>query len=373
MMNAGLLIATALACVLLVRLLSIGLRGRNLPPGLNSRPPTLPLIGNLHQLPKKDIHVQHLKWAQEYGPIFSLKLGSQTVIVLASGSMIKRLVDKRSANYADRPSLFMQGVFEQSRIILRGYDDLWKVERKLYHGFMNSTKAARYAPYQDLETKQLCFDLLGRPEAFEALITRMTFSAATSMTYGFRVTDPQNPVMQELLKNAHGFLSMVHKSQLFDWYPQLRPIVKWVPSFMFLMYRDAREVFRREKIQFHQLLDDARRNMNDENALPSFAADIARAQESWKGKPDGAILTDRAAAYIAGIAMEGATDTQSNQLASFIKAMTLYPDCQTKAQKELEEVVGPDRMPDANDLDKLRYLRQVMKETLRCKYERRTV
>jgi hypothetical protein len=50
-----------------------------------------------------------------------------------------------------------------------------------------------------------------------------------------------------------------------------------------------------------------------------FAADIVRAQEAWKGKQDGAILTDRAAAYIAGIAMEAATDTQSNQLVSFVK------------------------------------------------------
>ena len=36
------------------------------------------------------------------GPIFHLKLGSQDVVVLASGEMIKKLVDKRSGNYADR-------------------------------------------------------------------------------------------------------------------------------------------------------------------------------------------------------------------------------------------------------------------------------
>jgi hypothetical protein len=184
--------------------------------------------------------------------------------------VIRRLIDKRSGNYADRPSLFMQDVFEDSRIILRGYDDLWKVERKLYHGFLNSTKAARYAPYQDLESKQLCFDLLHHPDAFETVIARMTLSAGTSMAYGFRVTDPENPVMKELLKNAHGFFTMVHKSQLFDWYPQLRPIVKWLPSFMYPMYRDAKEVFRREKIQFHQLLNDTRKVMDNENAPPSM-------------------------------------------------------------------------------------------------------
>lgn len=203
------------------------------------------------------------------GPIFSVKLGSQTVIVLASGEMIKKLVDKRSGNYADRPSLFMQDIFEHSRIIMRGYDDLWKVERKLYHQFLNSTKAARYIPYQDLETKQLCADLLDHPDDFEALITRTTLSAATSMTYGFRVTDPENPVMVELLRNAHGFFTMVHKSQLFDWYPQLRPIAKWLPSFVYPMYQNARGVFVRENKQFHDLLDEGGKSLAKENALPS--------------------------------------------------------------------------------------------------------
>ncbi|OQV09706.1 hypothetical protein CLAIMM_13798 [Cladophialophora immunda] len=359
--DARFFITLAVVCFLLVRVLSIGKRSRKLPPG----PPTLPIIGNIHQIPKKDIHLQHQKWAKEYGPIFSLKMGTQDVIVLASGEMIKRVMDKRSGNYADRPSLFMQDVFEHSRIIMRGYDDLWKVERKLYHQFLNSTKAARYIPYQDLETKQLCFDLLHRPEDFEALIMRTTMSAATSMAYGFRVTDPNNQVMKELLHNAHGFFTMVHKSQVLDWYPQLRWIVRWLPPFLYPMYRDAKEIFRRETLQFHQLLNDTRKKIAHDNSLPSFASDIVRAQESWKGKQEGAILTDHAAAYIAGVAMEAATDTQGNQLVAFIKAMMLYPDEQKRAHAQLDDVVGNDRLPKPSDLEKLPYIRQIMKEVVR--------
>jgi hypothetical protein len=43
-----------------------------------------------------------------------------TLIVLASGEMIKRLIDKRSGNYADRQSLYMAALYEDSRIIMRG-------------------------------------------------------------------------------------------------------------------------------------------------------------------------------------------------------------------------------------------------------------
>jgi len=47
----------------LYRLSKIGSRPKGYPPG----PPTLPLIGNLHLMPKERAYLQFQKWAQEYG------------------------------------------------------------------------------------------------------------------------------------------------------------------------------------------------------------------------------------------------------------------------------------------------------------------
>ena len=55
------------------------------------------------------------------------------------------------------------------------------------------------------------------------------------------------------------------------------------------------------------------------DVLVGFASDILKAQQMCKGTPNGSLLTDHAASYIAGIAMEGASDTQSNSLAGFVK------------------------------------------------------
>lgn len=48
--------------------------------------------------------------------------------------------------------------------------------------------------------------------------------------------------------------------------------------------------------------------------------------------------------------------------------MLLYPEAQKKAQKQLDAVIGPDRLPGPNDIDKLPYVRQIMKENLRCEF-----
>lgn len=245
------------------------------------------------------------------------------MIVLTTGEAIKSIVDKKSGNYSDRPRLFMQDIWEGSRIIMRGYDSLWKVERKLYHQFLNVTKASRYVPYQDLETKQLIADLLSNPAEFEELITRTTLSVATSMSHGFRVLNRKSPVMVELMTNTHGFFVMVNSSKLMDWYPQLRPLLRYLPTWIYPMMAKAKAIYHRERAQFQQLYQEAKATSQQDSTIPSFSADIYSAQETWKGTENGQLLTDHAAAYIAGIAMEGAADTTSNTLAGLIKVREL--------------------------------------------------
>ena len=40
-------------------------------------------------------------------PVFSLQLGTKTMIVLSSDIAVKDVLDKRSSNYSDRPDMFI--------------------------------------------------------------------------------------------------------------------------------------------------------------------------------------------------------------------------------------------------------------------------
>lgn len=89
--------------LLLWQLSKIGRRPSNYPPG----PPTLPLIGNLHLMPKKHAHLQFQKWAEEYGPVYSIMFGPRVAIVLSSDVAVKDLLDKRNSIYSGRPEMYM--------------------------------------------------------------------------------------------------------------------------------------------------------------------------------------------------------------------------------------------------------------------------
>jgi hypothetical protein len=52
-------------------------------------------------------------------------------------------------------------------------------------------------------------------------------------------------------------------------------------------------------------------------------------------------------------------------LSIFVLAMVLYPECQLKAQAEIDTVLGCGRLPEFHDRDSLLYLECVVQETLR--------
>lgn len=95
-----------LIAALAYRLSRIGRRPAHYPPG----PPTLPLIGNLHLMPKEKAHLQFQKWAEEYGPVYSLVLGTKVMVVLNTDQAVKDLLDKRSGIYSSRPDMYVSRI-----------------------------------------------------------------------------------------------------------------------------------------------------------------------------------------------------------------------------------------------------------------------
>lgn len=45
--------------------------------------------------------------------------------------------------------------------------------------------------------------------------------------------------------------------------------------------------------------------------------------------------------------------------------MVLYPECQKRAQDEIDAVVGTNRLPELEDRERLPYVECVMQETMR--------
>jgi len=54
-----------------------------------------------------------------------------------------------------------------------------------------------------------------------------------------------------------------------------------------------------------------------------------------------------------------------SSISSFMLAMTLHPDAQTKGQEEIDHIVGKDRLPTLDDRPSLPYVESIYRETMR--------
>lgn len=66
--------------------------------------------------------------------------------------------------------------------------------------------------------------------------------------------------------------------------------------------------------------------------------------------------------YIGGNLIEGGADTTSAFLQTLILALVNFPAVQARAQEELDSVIGDERSPQLDDIERLPYIQAVIKE-----------
>ncbi|KAI0196404.1 cytochrome P450 [Astrocystis sublimbata] len=308
-------------------------------------------------MPKEKGHLQFQKWADEYGPIYSLILGTQTMIVLSSDQAVKDLLDRRSGIYSSRPDMYLGHniVGGSNRMVLMEYGDTWRMIRGVVHNMLNLKSSRAYVPYQDLESKAMLVGLLEEPSKFFNHIRRYTYSLSTQMVFGFRSTDFEDPKLEQLIDGFEHWseISGSQSAALLDVYP----ILRYLPDALLPQKRRAMKLHEKERGLYVGHYLDAKKRFKEGTAKPCACSDIARAQDEFK-------LSDNLAGYTACSLLEAGSDTSASTLLGFVQAMLIFPEAARLAQAEIDRVCG-DRIPDLNDLPDLPYIRGCMKESLR--------
>ncbi|KAM5539369.1 hypothetical protein V8D89_006821 [Ganoderma adspersum] len=143
-------------------------RGRPLPPG----PISLPVIGNLLDLPKMRPWVGFRDLCNKYGDIVYVCSPNQDHVVLGSTAAISEFLDKRTANTSDR--------FVASTIHLLGadwvlglmqYGQRWRDYRRAMWQHFHPGALSRYQPVQLAISRLLLTKLLQDPLNFKQHIS----------------------------------------------------------------------------------------------------------------------------------------------------------------------------------------------------------
>lgn len=142
-----------------------------------------------------------------------------------------------------------------------------------------------------------------------------------------------------------------------DVFPVLQHLPEWAPGTGFL--RKAREW----RTKLEEFVDGpyefVKESMRAGTALPSFCSTLIEEGETKDARGDFDLRWTANSMYAAGI------DTTFTLVLQFFLVMREYPDAMAKAQKEIDSVVGSDRLPTFADRKNLPYVEALFNECLR--------
>ncbi|KAI0114398.1 cytochrome P450 [Nemania sp. FL0031] len=344
-----------------VRVLSI-----RRPPNFPPCPPTLPVLGNLHQLSPESGYkkLAELCWRYSSRGLMGLQLGPSThAVVINNLKVANDLIDQRGAIYSSRPlthSTMTMPPPGDYHLALIEYGPKWRKERKTFMEFLKESELDSRTPIDEAESSQLMYELLVEPDRFREHILRYHGALLSAPIFGMRGKDFAHGSLMRRFFDLMGDWSLITTPNFIPPF-DIFPFLKFVPDFVTPWRGWKQKVRSVGKIQhalYREFVTGPREALARGGNRECFMLDLLRKQEK-EGYSDVDID------YIAGVFMEGGAETTASAFSTFILIMAAFPAILKKAQEEVDKVYGNNKMPMRTSDTELPYLRACMLEVLR--------
>ncbi|XP_054831879.1 cytochrome P450 2K4-like [Eublepharis macularius] len=330
--------------------------GRDFPPG----PRPLPLIGNLHLIDLKRPYRTMAKLSKQYGPVFSIQMGFQKMVVLAGYETVKEALVNQADAFAGRPVVPLFEEFMKGHGIIFARGENWKVMRR----FTLTTLRDYGMGKKTIEDRivEECSFLIHRFKSYEGkpfetttIMNGAVANIIVSILLGKRF-EYEDPTFIRLLSliNENVRLFGSPSVLLYNIFPPLGFLVGARKTV--LNNRDELHAFIQATFIEHLKELDA----NDQRSLiDSF---LIRQQEE-KNKTNGFFHNENLKSLVANLFGAG-TETTSTTLRWGLLLMMKYPEIQSKVQEEIAQVVGS-AQPRTEHRAKMPYTDAVIHEVQR--------
>lgn len=366
------ILVVALALVLLYNIWKIKKSSQRVK-GLQAPEPSgaLPLIGHLHLLGGQTPLARKLAaFVDNYGPIFQIRLGAYTALVVCNLEGIKECFTTNDKVLASRPKS-SHGIhlgYNYAGFGFAPYGAYWTKLRKLTMLELLSSRrleSLRHVYESEIDTfmKDLALFVGGKTQVKVVIsewLERLTFNIITKMIAGKRYFSYLQDVHDV---EAHGIVKLIkefmHVSG--DFVPSdLIPLLGWFPlhgKVLKSMKRIAKDLdclvgswveehsMNKSKDQEHDFIDVMLSVIEDDPASGHTRDTIIKAN-------------------IMNLMLAG-SDTTSTTLTWILAILLNNRHTVTRAQEEVDLHVGRDTRVEASHIKNLVYLQAIVKETLR--------
>ncbi|KAG1727776.1 cytochrome P450 [Suillus paluster] len=332
---------------------------KNLPPG----PTPIPFLGNLFDIKVDAPWISYTEMQETYGDIIYTRALNMEIIVLNSEEVANELLEKRSRVYSDRPYIATTDLFgwEWATSLAR-YGARFRIHRRLYHQVFRSEVALTYRPRQLQKAYEMLKFILHDPSHYAGHFEVFAASVVMSVVYDYNITS-HDDVVHNAVKRASDLILRVatpEKAAVFGAFPLLKKLPSWVPG---LGLKDALLSKQYVKDMLNTPYNHVRHNMANGSAQTSMVSDALRRYHVLEDADNPEMVMEIKAS--AATAYAGSVETTVSSLFIFMLAMVNNPEVQERAQAEIDQVVGFDRLPNFDDLPTLPYVGALIREVKR--------
>ncbi|XP_034377265.1 steroid 17-alpha-hydroxylase/17,20 lyase [Arvicanthis niloticus] len=332
--------------------------------------PFLPLVGSLPFLPRHGhIHDNLFKLQKKYGPIYSLRLGTRTSVIIGHYQLAREMLIKKGKEFSGRPQMVTLGLLSNQGkgVAFSDAGSSWQLHRKLVFSTFSL-----FRDDQKLE-KIIC---QGANSLCDLMLTHNEESIDPTMPIYLSVIniiciicfnisyEKKDPKLVSIYNFTEGIMNALGDSSLVDTFPwltifpnkaleKLKGHIKSRDETLAEIFKSCKEKFNSESISsLTDLLIQAKMNADNNNTGEGQDPDVLS---------DEHILSTVGDIFGAGI------ETSISTMKWILAFLVHNPEVKKKIQKEIDQYIGFIRTPTLSDRTHLLMLEATIREVLRIR------
>jgi cytochrome P450 len=328
-------------------------------------PRGVPVLGNALQIKPKELHRLLDSWADQFGPLFSFRLGTTRVLAISEAETLQQIL-------RDRPERFrrwrkIEGIANdiKSDGLFTAEGAKWRRQRKFVMQALNPSHLREFTPRLEqvvgrLRRKWWRAALAGSTIDAHSDLMRLTVDVTSGLAFGKDLNsleDQVDPIEKHLDKIFPAVARRVTAPVPYWRYVRLPAdretdeAVREIGKTIDALIAETRE----------RLAADPQLRAHPRNLLEALVA--AQEKEGSEGPRDDEIAANVMTLLLAG------EDTTANSISYMIYFLMQYPQVQAAVQEEVDRVFAMADQPwqDPGLPEKLRYLDAFAHESMRCK------
>ncbi|CAA7015250.1 unnamed protein product [Microthlaspi erraticum] len=338
----------------------------NLPPG----PSSLPIIGNMHQfagLPHRCFHHLSIK----YGPVVLLRLGFVPMVVISSSEAAEEVLKSHDLSCCSRPKTYATGKLSYGfkDISFSEYGEYWREMRKLAVIELFSLKKVQ--SFKSIREEEVGFmvkkvsesALKKSPMDLSKTFFSLTASIICRVALGQNFNESgfvlERDRIEELVSEAMLALGSFTCSDLFP--GGVGRFLDW----FFGRHKRINKVFEEFDAFYQQVIDDHLAGKKTVDSPADIVELLLDLMDKQGNKDYFKLSIDHIKAVLMDVFLAG-VDTGAITMIWAMTELARNPRVMKKAQEEIRTTLGRKKEKiDEEDIDKVDYLKLIIKETFR--------